>query len=166
MKKYGCHGDTALWVRAWHVRATCYHNVQSQRAPIIHFSSTMGTLRSRTVSFTQIHPPTRSSVSMAWLANNGAKVTWSLKLYVQRNDDEDRKLGKSVGWVRGNLAVMVSRPPSPLSQSGKPTELWREEERIYSWLLLWVPCQNKPLWWVCVSCSRSKVPQLHNTDCS
>lgn len=49
--------------------------------------------------------------------------------------------------VGGNLTVMASRPPNPLSQRRKQTEVWREKERIYSWLLLWVLCQNKPLWW-------------------
>lgn len=87
--------------------------------------------------------------STAWLANKGIKVTWSLKLYGQWKDERGQEAGKKCG-VGGNLTVMGSRPPSPLSQRRKPTELWREEERIYSWLLFWGPCQTKPLRWVCV----------------
>lgn len=82
---------------------------------------------------------------MAWLANNGIKVTWSTKdrLYTMTRTGRWEKC-----VVGGNLTVMESRPPNPLSQRRNQTVLWWGEERIHSWRLL--PSQNEPLWWVCV----------------
>lgn len=89
---------------------------------------------------------------MAWLANNEIKVTWNTKAMCTIKwwwgQEAGRNVCMSVCW--GDLTVTVSRPPNPSSERRKQTELRREEERFYSWLLLWVPCQNKPLWCVCV----------------